>query len=224
MKLTQKIFIITGTSRGLGEALCSYVINKTEHKVISLSRSFTIQQNEFPNNRFFRIPIDFSIIEGFKSLSIIESLIKDEEIIFINNAGVIYPISEVGSFIDKDILNAISVNISAPIIISNFILNHFKNNKITMINITSGAAKYPIKNWSLYNSSKAAINMFFDVMQHEFPTLEFINLDPGVIDTDMQNTIRTSNFEKVNEFIAYKEKGLLKSPNIVADEILSSFI
>ena len=47
-----------------------------------------------------------------------------------------------------------------------------------------------------------------------------LNLNPGVIDTDMLSTIRRSEFPGVQDFIALKNDGKLKSPDIVARNLV----
>lgn len=46
------------------------------------------------------------------------------------------------------------------------------------------------------------------------------NLNPGVIDTDMQSNIRRSEFPGVSDFIALKDDGKQKSPEMVAKSLV----
>ena len=48
----------------------------------------------------------------------------------------------------------------------------------------------------------------------------FFNLNPGVIDTDMQSNIRRSEFPGVSDFITLKDDGKLKSPEMVAKSLV----
>lgn len=220
----EKVFIITGTTRGLGEAFVDCIYEESEYKIISLSRKLTDKQKKYSKHRFTSILIDLANSRNFRLIEELHEIITTEEIIFINNAGIINPISYVGTFSNLEIEKSIKTNINATIIICNYLLKEYPMNKMTMINISSGAANYPIKGWSLYNTSKAAIKMFFEVMQLEYPHNNFYNIDPGVINTDMQKVIRSSDFEKVRQFVDYKEKGLLKEPIEVARNILSHYL
>jgi len=89
-----------------------------------------------------------------------------------------------------------------------------------IINISSGAAKFPYYGWSSYCTGKAGIDMFTQCIATEqqkqkYP-VEIMSVAPGIIDTQMQETIRNTPEEKFihkKKFIEYKEKGHLKSPS-----------
>ncbi len=224
MDLSSKTFLITGTSRGLGEALVDTILTKSKATIVSLSRSISKNQEKFKNDRFIFLKTDLSKTKNSGNFKELKKVITTKELVFINNAGSIYPISKIGEINTFQIIENLNINILSTFLLCNFILNEFKENKITMINISSGAANIPIENWSLYCSGKVAIKMLFDVMAKEYPEHKFFNIDPGVMDTDMQIYIRNSNFKNVKDFIKYKEKGILKKPTEVAEDILKNYI
>ena len=130
---------------------------------------------------------------------------KFNEIIFINNAGIIEPIKKIGEFSNNvDIYNHININYVSPSIIINSLVKLIENNmKLKILNITSGAAERPIEGWSLYCSTKKATKMFLDVLNEENNKVVIKHIDPGVIDTEMQHSIRNSHegdFPTVNQF------------------------
>lgn len=220
----RKTFIITGTTRGLGQSLESLIMKKSNDQLISISRRSNSCQLEYDDRRFNLIKIDLSKKIDFVKLNQIKSIIDTDEIVFINNASLINPIFKIGNFQQVQIEDIIAVNTTATIVICNFIFKEFQDKKITMINISSGAASKPIDNWSLYCASKAATKMFFEVMKVEHPEHEIYNIDPGVMDTVMQSSIRESEFEKVKDFIDFKKNGVLKSTDEVAKSILAKYL
>lgn len=220
----KKTFIITGANRGLGKSLTTQIMSVEEHQVISISRRQSKEQENYNKEKFSFVNIDLSNKIDYKVLEQLESIVKSDEIVFINNASLINPISKTGTFNQNQIDDIISVNIRSSVIICNFILEKFKEKKITMINISSGAAKFPISSWSLYCTSKAAIHMFFEVMKVEHPACDFHSIDPGVMNTKMQSYIRDSEFDKVDDFIEFKNKGVLKTPDEIANTILTPYL
>jgi len=221
---SDKTFVITGASKGLGEALVASIIENTKDLVISISRKLAESQKNYSPSRFQFIECDLSLNGILRNVSSIKNQALQGDIIFLNNASIITPIAHVGEFGERQIEDLISTNIKSPIVLSNFLLGHFKDRKITIINISSGAADKPIKSWSLYCSSKASIKMFFDVLKEEYPNFRFESVDPGVIDTDMQSHIRDSKFERVSDFVDLKNRNELKSPREVADKIILGLI
>ncbi|MCS6796529.1 MAG: SDR family NAD(P)-dependent oxidoreductase [Raineya sp.] len=226
--------ILTGTSKGLGRAILNKILSITskEFFIISISKT-DISKNYSNLTNFFHFNIDLS--ENFDSeLSKIHDIIlklKITELIFISNAGVIEPISMVGK-LDKNLLQKnISINLIAPITITNAILSWGGIKKILILNISSGASKKPIAGWSCYCASKAAAAMFFECLrmecQNKNAIIEIENIDPGVMDTDMQASIRnvtSDDFPDVNKFIEYAKSNRLKKPDEAAEEIVKKYI
>jgi benzil reductase ((S)-benzoin forming) len=68
-----------------------------------------------------------------------------------------------------------------------------------IVNITSGAGIYPMGDMSVYCTAKAGLNMFtrcvgVEQMAKENP-LEIIAVDPGMVETTMQQTARGKDAE-----------------------------
>ena len=151
------------------------------------------------------------------------------EIIFINNAGIVEPIDKIGKLDEGMIYNSIYVNFLAPALFTNKIIAR-KDLKITILNISSGAANKPFEGWAMYCSTKAGFKMFTEVLLAENQKndqINVFNIDPGVMDTDMQRKIRDSNFEKFplhNDFVKFKTDGRLAPAEKVAREIVIKYI
>ena len=62
--------------------------------------------------------------------------------------------------------------------------------------------------------------MIFNIAEIEYKQHRFFNFDPGVMDTDMQKTLRAGNFPDVENFIEFQKEGQLKAPIAVAEDIL----
>jgi len=218
----QKVFIITGANRGLGQAFVDILIKDENNFIISISRSQTKVQKGYSTANFYLIKADLSENTLDKKIEVLKELITKQDIYFINNASIIEPITKI-EYLDKEVIDkTISINIKSTILITKFLLYHFNNHKLSFINISSGAANRAISNWSLYCASKAFIKMFFNVAEKEYKQHRFFNIDPGVMDTNMQTIIREIDFPDVSDFKKLQEEGKLKSPLNVALEILNS--
>jgi benzil reductase ((S)-benzoin forming) len=123
------------------------------------------------------------------------------------------------------------INLTAPCMLTNQFLGTFSRKKISLVvmNISSGAGKNPIDGWSAYCASKAALDMFSRVVAEELAIsdkkhIRIFSVAPGIVDTAMQDHIRTMNvkkFSRVNQFIGYKSAGELADPDVVARKLLS---
>ena len=73
-------------------------------------------------------------------------------------------------------------------------------NRGTIIDVSSGAAHRPMEGWAAYCSAKAGLAMLSQAIALESGTsaVRVFGLSPGVIDTDMQVTVRASGINRVS--------------------------
>lgn len=213
--------IITGISQGLGEELFN-LLSKKNVKIVALSRRFLDNQYllEKSENNIQLCMVDLSNITDVEK--VLDELSLEDDIIFINNASKITPIDSIQNISNDDIVNSITTNFITPALI----VKKMSNKKsLFIINLSTGASKRAIQNWSLYCSTKAGIEMFFNVIaDDEHKNIEVVNFDPGVMNTNMQQQIRNSKFNDVDVFKSYKSKNILKDTKDVAFEIYERYI
>ena len=152
-----------------------------------------------------------------------------DRIIFVNNAGVVTPIGKLESIARQDLSASLAVNFFGPLLIAQHLLGYSKSLEIPLriLNISSGAAKRAIPGWAAYCAGKSAISMAFQCLAAEEPLVEAIDIDPGVLDTDMQAEIRAAGVEHfpwLDEFVRLKQEKLLKDPAVVAKSIVSQWV
>lgn len=233
-----KLVVLTGSSRGLGAAIFEQLIGTNKVKLLCISKNINSQQSDMlkaDSDAFKFIRSDFSSSEEPCFETNMECEIKKQvagkefsEIIFVSNSGVIEPIGMVGHLSASRINTATNINFIAPMLISQVLVRLAEQRfiKLNIINISSGAAKKPIPGWSVYCATKSAIMMFFDVMS-KTPECNVINIDPGVLDTNMQKIIRNmsaNEFPQINVFKELKEQGQLVEPAVAAKDIVKNHI
>lgn len=223
------LVIITGTSSGLGEELYNQLYQKNIN-VICISRHFTEKQLASSS---ILIKHDFNDL-NFKFLKELSKHIRGvscRDIVFINNAGVIKPLGKIGSLSPNELTESTHVNLLAPMLIVNQIMmDKGTETRLKILNISSGAANYPLIGWGAYCSTKAGTKMFLDVLKAqccEDDTVSIYNYDPGVMDTKMQALIREKDseaFPRVGEFIAFKTDNKLKHVTDVAYSLVNEYV
>ena len=223
----QQLFIITGATKGLGKAIAEEVLKTAEVKVIGTGRSDATILHE----RYHHVKVDFSELSQVeKVLNEIIPSVNFSTVCLINNAGWIGEIAPLGKLSPEGIAGIMNINWVVPALL----MNHFvatyashKTQKRVVVNISSGAADKSLDGWSGYCASKAALNRLTLVAQEEAnlqqSVIKFYSVAPGVVDTDMQEVIRTAqneDFSAVDHFIQLKNQGLLQAPKDVALKIL----
>lgn len=232
-----KYYIITGTSRGLGEALVQKLIRE-ENTIFCISRTENqnLTDSASKNNcSLFYYSYDLTDIPNITKLidDIFShiSIENAEAIYLINNAGIVAPIKIIDHCENLEISKNININLVAPmVLVSEFIkrTTAFPISK-RIINISSGAGKKPYHGWSAYCSAKAGLDLFTQTVAMEENEkkhpVEILSLAPGIIDTTMQKEIRETkeeNFKLLNDFINFKESGKLLPPEEVAGGVLKA--
>jgi benzil reductase ((S)-benzoin forming) len=220
--MTSRLAIISGGSKGLGLALCSQFAERG-FRVVEFSRTA-------PHR--FSIQADLSSPRtAMESISDALTPLSDapwEEIIIFNNAGTLDPIGPSSRHDPKALLENINTNFSSALLFLTVAISKFQRHPCRKIlaNISSGAALKGYAGWSLYCAAKAGLDHFVRSVALEQESERFpfvaINIDPGVIDTEMQAGIRKSNssdFPDVDRFIARKTNGGLHQAASVATAV-----
>jgi benzil reductase ((S)-benzoin forming) len=225
-----KIVIITGCTSGIGfyivEKLCK---EYNGIQVFGINRRKSTFIDLFPKEKYKEIICDLadidSVINGLKIL--VKSIAESKNICYINNAASILPIRRVIDFENIDIISSININIISQTLILKELLQSFGKRSLKLINVTSGASNKNIEGWSLYSSSKAFQKSFFSNIEFEnrdFENIEVLQIDPGIVDTGMQEEIRKANinsFPSLSEFTEFYNQGKLISPSDASQKIIN---
>lgn len=218
-----KLLLITGGSRGLGQALCEQ-FQVRDYKILEFSRSA-------PHAYSIRIDLaepDQSRLTVASALDPIDAS-QLRELIVISNAGTLEPIGPTSSQSYSDMMSNMNTNYVAPVLVITEIIARFQTASCrkVIVNITSGAALKGRAGWSLYCAAKAGMENFIRALaleqrEQSQPFIP-INIDPGVIDTEMQALIRSTSpadFPDRELFIQRKKQGLLVPPDEVATAVI----
>ncbi|MFC7062692.1 (S)-benzoin forming benzil reductase [Halobacillus seohaensis] len=230
-----KYAIVTGDSRGLGEAIAQKFLEKGIH-VIGVSRTYNQELEKFAQKKeanYSHIKCDFSdtddLAQGIDKVMYVAFQSDAEFVYLVNNAGVIEPIQTVGDLDANLVYKHLQVNVTTPMLFINRLLKEANEQQVKarIINITSGAAERSVHGWSVYGAGKAAINRFTQTIALEQEQAgndhKVIAYSPGVVDTDMQEEIRSTNesaFADVYKFKEMKEEGKLRTPENVAKVLM----
>jgi NAD(P)-dependent dehydrogenase (short-subunit alcohol dehydrogenase family) len=217
-----KLAIVTGGSRGLGAALCQLYLER-EWKVIDFSRSAPYP---FSIGADLARPGEAAVVIGEALGRVAASPLR--EVVAFNNAAVVEPVGPVERSSPEAIAAHVSVNVVAAVLFARAFVATFQSHDCskTFVNVSSGAATRGIPGWSLYCATKAALENFIRALALEQALrpqpIRAISVNPGVMDTDMQATVRSASkedFPPVERFIRYKHEGTLAPPEQVAARI-----
>jgi benzil reductase ((S)-benzoin forming) len=228
-------YIVTGASRGIGEALTRKLI-EPGNTLFAVSRTMNEDLVELAsslNVPLFYFEADLSNPKEAESFirSVFSKihLAQFDKIALINNAGMLEPVAPIKS-VDFELAEKhLHLNLLAPMILSSVFLTETTGHDIpkVILNISSGASFNAYSGWSIYCSSKAGLDMFTQVagleQNAEPDSVKVFALAPGIIETGMQELIRTTDenlFPERDKFIRLYEEGKLSNPEDIAHIIL----
>jgi benzil reductase ((S)-benzoin forming) len=230
-----KYAIVTGVSRGLGESTARYFLEQGIH-VVGISRGANdaltgvAKEN---NTTYEHFSCDLGDVTAIESTcqDISEHIFKDDisTLYLVNNAAVVDPVDQSMNINSSDLAHHVQVNTIAPMTLMNTFLKKTADFAVPLVGaiVTSGAADRPVYGWSAYCTTKASMKMYIQTIALEQDTLKTDNkviaFNPGIMDTAMQETIRSNSveqFAEIDTFKAYKENNSLRDSDIVGASLV----
>ncbi|MDO4690103.1 MAG: SDR family NAD(P)-dependent oxidoreductase [Fusobacterium sp.] len=217
-----KIALVTGATSGIGYEITKKLLNMN-FKVYGLGRNF--DKIKIDDVNFFKIKCDLSKLDSLEKT--LHSLKKMNFNLIVHSAGLAYFSLHEEMNISK-IKNMVSVNLQAPLIITQYFLRTLKVNRGTIINISSVTAKKESPYAAAYSATKAGLSHFGRSLFEEVRKygVKVITLHLDMTKTnfyknsffecheDENSYIKTSDVSKTLEFI------LNQDSNIVINELI----
>lgn len=229
--MDRRHFIITGTSKGIGEQLARLLLEKGSY-VYGISRGNPKDLTEYKNYIHFNYDLsNISVIERMMNgiLNQID-LMNAKMICLINNAAMLEPLKSIDQCNPEEINMNLQISLIAPMVLTSCFINITNNSSIRrkIINISSGSGTYPAPAMSVYSTVKAGLNMFTQCVgaeqsKRQYP-IEIVAVDPGMVETDMQVIARgksEQDFEMAKFFKDAHQTGQLKSTEDIGKYLLS---
>mgnify|MGYP000158959207 FL=1 len=189
MKLTGKVALVTGGSRGIGFAIAKILSDNGASVVITSKNSEKIKQAEAKISNSFGITCD--IKKKNEVQNVLEQTIKKfgKLDILVNNAGIFPKIKLLHEIEEEEWNEVLDVNLTGQFRFTKEAIPHLQKTSGCIINISSdaGLKAYQGFNADAYSASKAALIVLTKCWALEYAKNKIrVNcICPGVVDTDM---------------------------------------
>lgn len=228
MESNTHVSLVTGASQGIGADIARW-LGKAGSSVSLLARSpkalsAVAADVERLGGRCHTTAADVSDPEACVH-AVEETLARFGRIDgLINNAGILEPLASIANADPEDWAHNVAVNLNGPFFLCRAAIPHLVPNSGRIVNVSTGTAVHPIAAWSAYCAAKAGLTHFTRVLAAEEPELTAVAVRPGVVDTRMQELIRSSgpgvmSPEKTAYFAQLKSDRRLEPPAIPARSI-----
>ncbi len=183
-----KLIVITGISRGLGQALTEGFI-QSKNTVLGCARSQTAVEKL---QQKFGLPHNFTVVDVAEEEQVqawAKRLIADYGIpdLLINNAAIINDLAPFWQIPSQDFNRLIDINIKGVAnVLRHFLPAMIEQKSGIIVNLSSGWGRSTSPQVSSYCASKWAIEGLTRSLAQELPNgMAAIPLNPGIIHTDM---------------------------------------
>ena len=224
MSLKNKVAVITGASRGLGEGLARTFAESGMRLGLCARSSIIVPDG--PESVTAEVDVtDAQAVTAFADQ--VEQAFGAIDL-WINNAGVLDPVAPLRNIEPTAFRQLIEINVLGVAHGSQTYIRHCRRHSKggILINISSGAAQHGYAGWSAYCASKAAVDRFSEAVALEEADqgLRVYAVAPGIVDTAMQQRIRNTSaedFPMVEKFHEFKAQEHFNSTDFVARELLA---
>lgn len=221
-RLAGRVAVITGASRGLGAGLAERFV---EHglAVGLCARSVPALPDEATGVVASVDVTHATAVDDFAARVVAELGPID---LWVNNAGVLEPIGPARGVDPDEAARALAVNVGGVLHGTAAFCRHRREVGPggVLVNVSSGAARSVYEGWSVYGATKAAVDHLTEIVAAEEPEVTCHAVAPGVVDTEMQATIRDQHpraFPAVDRFHEIHRSGAWNSSRWVADHLLA---
>ncbi|GHJ49992.1 short-chain dehydrogenase [Catellatospora sp. TT07R-123] len=222
--------VITGVSRGLGEALLNQLLAEPDTTVLALGRTFTDNQRMLAGPKLILRHCELAEPSSLPTAPELGELIADaDEVVLIHNAAVVAPIGAVGTLPTDELLASVTINLTAPMALTNSLLSALPPlvRRVRLMFVSSGAAHRVIDGWSAYSATKRGGEEFFAHVAQQYerdPRFSVVSVNPGVMDTGMQEAIRGADFAGRQRFQDLYDNDELPDPAAVAAHLIAEHL
>ena len=217
------LYIVTGATKGLGSEIARGIAVQPGNRLITMGRARSDATN-------IEVDLADAVALGLACDELERRVAgaRFERAVLFNNAGVISPVGPLEKVDAAELERNLAVNFTAPILLMRRFLRVTASTPLRrIVNISSGAGRRPVFGWTAYCAAKAGLDMASRVVALEAAergfAIEVSSLAPGVIDTAMQEKVRSASaedFVEVDRFRALKADATLRPAADVAADIL----
>jgi benzil reductase ((S)-benzoin forming) len=231
------LYIVTGSSRGLGQAIAKQLATAA-HQVVGISRQQSVELAaltvKHPVEQWKADLAEAQELADQLESYLVARLASEQDplsaVTLINNAAYLAEPTSLGKQANADIVRAVEVGLTAPLLLCNAFLRATQSAVLpkAIVNISSGLGRRAMAGSTSYCAIKAGMDHFTRAIDLEQQQMRYparvCSLAPGVIDTDMQVQLRGASadeFSSRQNFQDLKDKGLLDSPDTAASKIIA---
>lgn len=229
MTAATHLYIVTGSSRGMGAAIAEQLV-APGHRLLCIARRVHPALGDGAEQWALDLADPAPVAERLEAWLGQLDAGAFASATLINNAAALTRIGPVDACTATELAAALRVGLEAPLLLSAAFLRATRDWTAArrVLNISSGLGRRAMAGQASYCASKAGMDHLTRAMaldEAERPNgARLVSLAPGVIDTEMQVHLRAGDaagFPEKANFVDLKASGRLSSPTDAAARVLA---
>jgi 3-oxoacyl-[acyl-carrier protein] reductase len=221
-KLTGKVAVVTGASKGIGAAIARSLAGEGASVVVNYASDAqgaykVVGDIEAQGGKAVAVKADVAKSADVKHLFAEAKSAFGAPDILVNNAGVFkfFPLEDV---VEEEFHRQVNINVLGTLLATQEAARHFGDKGGSVINVSSVVSKNPVLNSAVYSSTKGAVDTLTQALALELaPRRIRVNaIAPGGTETEGAHALGMigSDFEK--EIVSKTPLGRLGQPDDIA--------
>ncbi|KAF2644716.1 NAD(P)-binding protein [Massarina eburnea CBS 473.64] len=219
-KSKEMVIILTGASRGIGQAIAHHLLSQ-DHKLVLVSRTHSALDQLHYQYGSERVEVlagdlsDFSLAQ--KAVALANERWGRLDGLIVNH-GSLDPVQKIADTTPEEWRKGFDVNVFSAVGLVQAALPSLRKSHGRIILTSSGAAISAYQGWGCYGAGKAVLNHLALTLSAEEPDVITVSIRPGVVDTEMQREIREVHNKAMSETDAAKFSGLKTDGGLLKPE------
>ena len=233
-----KLFVLTGSSRGMGAAIGEQLLADPAHALLGISRGSSeslaaaaAKSGATLDQWQADLAEPIGVAARLQGWLAGRDATAFTQATLINNAGVVTKIGALENCSVEELSAALRVGLEAPLLLTAAFLRATRDWRVPrkVLHISSGLGRRAMAGQATYCAVKAGLDhaaratALDEALQPEGGA-KIVSLAPGVIDTDMQGALRAADAARFPEhalFVQLKDAGRLTPPHEAAARVLA---
>ncbi|NBA73978.1 glucose 1-dehydrogenase [Emticicia sp. ODNR4P] len=221
-KLSNKVAIVTGASKGIGASIAKYFAAEGAKVVVNYASSKEGAEKVVTNiteNGGTAIAIKADVSKATEVSQLFEETKNafGQIDILVNNAGI-YQFSPIETFSEDSFHQQFNTNVLGSLLTISEAVKQFDEKGGVIINISSGASTTPLAMMSVYSATKAALDAITISLSKEFSgrNIRINSLLPGGVQTEGTITAGITGSDAEKAMISKTPLGRIGQPEDIA--------
>lgn len=204
MRLTDKIIVITGASKGLGKALAQRFAREGARLALCARHAEVLEPvvNELQEIGTDVVWRSCDIANPDQLREFVSAVIDKFGFVdvLVNNASAVLPLKSFSDYQPREWEEVVRTNISGLFAVTHGFLPYMMKRKAgAIVNVSSSVGRIPRAQWGAYATSKYALEGFSQLLAEELRPYNIAvnSVNPGAMATDMRRVVHPEEDQKL---------------------------